>query len=93
MFAVLQGQCHEIFCFRFFSLINFPQAPQNNIRTLTNFLKISRDIRKSRYITYIKDTINFPTGTAGLVDTGGKFGVDGGPQISSANSNSDLQNL
>jgi hypothetical protein len=83
----------RFFASGFFSLINFPQAPQNDIRTLTNLLKISRDIRKSRYITYIKDTINFPTGTAGVVDTGGKFGVDGGPQISSANSNSDLQNL
>ncbi len=81
------------FLLQIFLLIIFPQAPQKNIRTLTIFLKISRDIRKSRYITDIKDTINFPTGTAGVVDTGGKFGVDGGPQISSANSNSDLQNL
>ncbi len=38
----LKGQCHEIFCFRFFSRIIFPQAPENNIRFITNFFKHSR---------------------------------------------------
>ncbi len=33
----LKGQCHEIFCFRFFSWITFPQAPENNIRVISNF--------------------------------------------------------
>ncbi len=30
------GQCHEIFCFRLFSWIIFPQAPENNIRVISN---------------------------------------------------------
>ncbi len=38
----LKGQCHEIFCFRFFSWINFPQAPDNNIRIISNFFENSR---------------------------------------------------
>ncbi len=33
----LKGQCHEIFCFRFFSWIAFPQAPDNNSRVISNF--------------------------------------------------------
>jgi hypothetical protein len=28
--TTLKGQCHEIFCFRFFLWITFPQAPENN---------------------------------------------------------------
>ncbi len=35
----LKGQCHEIFCFRFFSWITFPQAPDNNIRIISNFFE------------------------------------------------------
>ncbi len=35
----LKGQCHGIFCFRFFSWIIFPQAPENNIRVVSNFFK------------------------------------------------------
>ncbi len=38
----LKGQCHEIFCFRFFSWITFPQAPDNNNRIISNFFKNSR---------------------------------------------------
>ncbi len=38
----LKGQCHEIFCFRFFSWITFPQAPDNNIRIISNFFENSR---------------------------------------------------
>ncbi len=37
-----KGQCHEIFCFRFFSLITFPQAPKNDIRVISNFFENSR---------------------------------------------------
>ncbi len=40
----LKGQCHEIFCFRFFSWITFPQAPENNIRIILNFFASSRKI-------------------------------------------------
>ncbi len=32
----LKGQCREIFCFRFFSWITFPQAPENNIRVMVH---------------------------------------------------------
>ncbi len=37
----LKGQCHKIFCFRFFKRIIFPQAPQNNIRVTSNFFENS----------------------------------------------------
>ncbi len=35
------GQCHEIFDFRFFTLISFPQAPDYTIRADSNFRKFS----------------------------------------------------
>ena len=38
---LLKGQCHEIFCFRFFSWIIFPQAPKNSMRFISNFFKNS----------------------------------------------------
>ncbi len=38
--VTLKGQCHEIFCFRFFSWI--PQAPDNNIRIISKFFENSR---------------------------------------------------
>ncbi len=38
----LKGQCHKIFCFRFFSKNTFPQAPDNNIRIISKFFEISR---------------------------------------------------
>ncbi len=31
------GQCHEIFCFRFFSWIIFPQAPEMDVRVISKF--------------------------------------------------------
>ncbi len=37
----LKGQCHKIFCFRFFSWITFPQAPGNNFRVISNFFENS----------------------------------------------------
>ncbi len=37
----LKGQCHKIFCFRFFSWIIFPQAPENNTKVISNFFKNS----------------------------------------------------
>jgi hypothetical protein len=36
-FAVLKGQCHEIFDFRFSTWIRFPQAPDYTFRAVTNF--------------------------------------------------------
>ncbi len=36
---VLKGQCHEIFCFWFFSWISFPQASDYTIRAVSNFFR------------------------------------------------------
>ncbi len=38
----LKRQCHEIFCFWFFSWISFPQASDYTIRVVSNFFKNSR---------------------------------------------------
>ncbi len=35
----LKGQCHENFCFRFYSWFIFPQAPENFIMIISKFLK------------------------------------------------------
>ncbi len=35
----LNGQCHEIFCFWFFSWISFPQASDYTIRAISNFFR------------------------------------------------------
>jgi hypothetical protein len=57
------GQWHEVFCFRFFSLVIFPQAHENKIRVISIFLlKIRGDIYKSRR-------------TISINDIGGKFGA------------------
>ncbi len=40
--ATLKEQCHEIFCFRFLSLITFPRASENNTRVISNFFKNSQ---------------------------------------------------
>ncbi len=37
--VLLKGQCHEIFCFWFFSCISFPQAPEYTIRAVSNFFE------------------------------------------------------
>ncbi len=42
MYCDWKGQCHEIFCFWFFSWISFPPAPEYPIRTVSNFLENSR---------------------------------------------------
>ncbi len=39
---LLKGQCHEIFDFRFFSWISFPQAFEYTIRAVSNFFENSR---------------------------------------------------
>ncbi len=38
----LKWQCHEIFCFWFFSWISFPQASDYTIRAVSNFFENSR---------------------------------------------------
>ena len=35
----LKGQCHEIFCFWFFSWISFPQASDYTIRAVSSFFE------------------------------------------------------
>ncbi len=72
----LKGQCHEIFCFKFFSWIIFPQAPKNNIRVISNFFENLRRYRKSRCPTGINTTGGkFAAGVnyTGINDTRGKF--------------------
>ncbi len=41
-YMTLKGQCHEIFCFWFFSWISFPPAPEYPIRTVSNCFENSR---------------------------------------------------
>ncbi len=40
--SLLKGQCHEIFCFWFFSWISVPPAPEYSIKTDSNFFENSR---------------------------------------------------
>ncbi len=42
----LKRQCHKIFCFRFFSWIIFPQAPENKVRVISIFFENSRRYSK-----------------------------------------------
>ncbi len=39
VFSSLKRQCHEIFCFWFFSWISFPQAPEYTIKAVSNFFE------------------------------------------------------
>ncbi len=79
---MLKGQCHEIFCFRFFSWITFPQAPENNFRIISNFFKNSRRYsqvkvhhRCQRHRWQICRRCQWHRWqiAAGINDTGGKF--------------------
>ncbi len=42
MFNYYKGQCHEIFCFLFFSWISFTPTPEYHIRTVLIFFENSR---------------------------------------------------
>ncbi len=53
---LLKGQCHEIFHFRFFSWISFPQAPKYAISAVLNISKKPRDICSSRCTIGVVDT-------------------------------------
>ncbi len=66
----LKGQCHEIFCFRFFSWITFPQAPKNNIRVISNFSENSR--RYSQVKMHHRCQWHRWQIAAGINDNGGK---------------------
>ncbi len=67
----LKGQCHKIFCFRFFSWITFPQAPENDIRVISNFLENSR--RYSQVKVHHRCRWHRWQIATGINDTGGKF--------------------
>ncbi len=41
-YRTIKGQCHEIFCFWFFSWFSFPPAPEYSIKTVSNFFENSR---------------------------------------------------
>ncbi len=79
----LKGQCHEIFCFWFFSWISFPQAPEYTLRAVSNFFRKFTEIFAAQgWPPGINDTSGkFATGVsdtggkiaAGSNDTGGKF--------------------
>ncbi len=79
----LKGQCHEIFCFRFFSWITFPQAPDNNIRFISIFfdnsrrysqVKVHHRCQRHRWqICHRRCQLHRWQIAAGINDTGGKF--------------------
>ncbi len=48
----LIGTVSRDFCFRFFSWITFPQAPENNIRIISNFLENYRNQRHRRQMCH-----------------------------------------
>ncbi len=83
MFVIhLKGQCHEIFCFRFFSWITFPQAPENNIRIVSNFfansrryslVKVHHRCQRHRWQICRRCRWHRWQIAAGINDTGGKF--------------------
>jgi hypothetical protein len=70
----LKRQCHEIFCFSFFTNSSSPQAPENNIRVINKFDKFVK-IFASQGAPPVSTIpgVNFATGTTVVVYTGGKF--------------------
>jgi hypothetical protein len=66
--SALKGQCHEIFCFWFFFMNQFPPQPQSiPVGPFQIFSKNRGDIRKSRCTTGINDTCGkFATGAVSL---------------------------
>ncbi len=60
----LKGQCHQIFCFRFFHESPSPKPLIITLGSFQIFSKIRRDIRKSKC-------------TTGVNDTGGEFATGG----------------
>ncbi len=71
-----KGQCHEIFCFRFFSWITFPQAPDNNIRIISNFFENSRrysQVKVHHWCQRHRCQWHRWQIAASINDTGGKF--------------------
>jgi hypothetical protein len=73
--AHLKGQCHEIFCFRFFSGINFPQAPEKfaEIFASQGAPPVSMTLVAKLPPASTTPAANFATISACVVDTGDKF--------------------
>jgi hypothetical protein len=71
----LKDSVTRFVCFRFFSRIIFPQAPENNVRLISIFFENSRRYSQVEGAIPVSTTptVNFAIGTAGVVDTGGKF--------------------
>ncbi len=73
--STLKGRCHHILRFRFFSWLIFPQAPENNIRVVSNFFENSRRYFQvkvhHRYQRHHWKIL--PQVPPVLVDTSGKF--------------------
>jgi hypothetical protein len=72
---MLKGQCHVIFCFRFFARIIFPQAPENNTRVIFDFFPKFAEIFTSQGAPPVltPPVANVTTSSAGVVDIGGKI--------------------
>ncbi len=58
----IKGQCHEIFCFRFFHKSFSPKSLIITKGSFRIFSKIRGDFRKSRCTTGINDTSHLPGG-------------------------------
>ncbi len=56
MICALKGVWHEIFSFKFFSLISFPPTLSIPLRPFRFFRKIRRDIREWMFISGVNDT-------------------------------------
>jgi hypothetical protein len=67
---MLKGQCQEIFCLRLFSLIIFPQGPENTIRIISIFLE---NFLANLQLVSPTPMVSFDPSTTGVVDVDGKF--------------------
>jgi hypothetical protein len=72
---LLNGQCHKIFCFRFFHESSSPQPLKLKLGV---FKYLQRYLQVKVHHQYQRHGVNdigdkFSTGIAGVIDTGGKF--------------------
>jgi hypothetical protein len=74
----IKGQCHEIFCFRFYHESSFPKPLKITLGSFHIFSEIHRDIRNSRCTAFIND--NSEKFSTGVNYAGGKVatGFNGG---------------
>jgi hypothetical protein len=70
MLKNLKGQCHEIFCFCFFSRISFPQTPEYSIMAVSNFFQNLRRYSQlkvdHRYQRHRRQTMGLISGCRNL---------------------------